>query len=288
MESEPLNFRDVGANVWELYERNLVPVYLEPFARELVEVAALRPGERVLDVGCGTGIVARLAAASAGSSGRVVGVDISPDMLAVAKAASGELPVEWKEADAHDLPFPDASFDVVLSQQVVQFLPDRQRALTEMRRVLRPGGRALVSAWSSIQEAPGFAALGQALETHVGPESAAAVRDQGFGLSDPEALGAALQKAGFDNVTVSTHRRVIDYPSVEEFVLRYLEVTAGLVPEVAMAGPAGAAMVVDEVTATLSDYQLDGGGLSLPVATNVAVGRAPAGDATEATSRSGT
>lgn len=279
MESErvPLNFRDVGANVW-LYERNLVPVYLEPFARELVEVAALRPGERVLDVGCGTGIVARLADASAGP-GRVVGVDISPDMLAVAQASSGDLPVEWKEADAHDLPFPDASFDVVLSQQVVQFLPDRQRALTEMRRVLRPGGRALVSAWSSIQQAPGFAALGRALETHVGPDSAAAVRDQGFGLSDPEALGAALQKAGFDNVTVSTHRRVIDYPSVEEFVLRYLEVLARLVPEVAMAGPAGATKVVDEVTATLSDYQLDGGGLSLPVATNVAVGRAPAGDA---------
>ncbi|MFN2557956.1 MAG: class I SAM-dependent methyltransferase [Nitriliruptorales bacterium] len=281
MESEhvPLNVRE-GTDVWELYERNLVAVYFEPFARDLVEVAALQLGEQVLDVGCGTGIVARLAAPSVGPSGRVVGIDISPDMLAVAQASVGDLAVEWKEADAHNLPFPDASFDVVLSQQVVQFLPDRRRALTEMRRVLRPGGRTLVSAWSSIQQAPGFAALGRALESHVGPESAAAVRDQGFGLSDPEALGAALQKAGFDNVTVSTHRRVIDYPSVEEFVHRYLEVVARLVPEVAMAGPAGAAKVVDEVTATLSDYQLDGGGLSLPVATNVAMGRAPAGDAT--------
>ncbi|MDP8960140.1 MAG: methyltransferase domain-containing protein [Actinomycetota bacterium] len=261
--------------MWELYERNLVPIYLEPFARDLLQVAALQPGDQVLDVGCGTGIVARLATASLGSSGRVVGVDVSPDMLAVARAYSGSLPVEWEEGDAHDLPFSDASFDVVLCQQVLQFLPDRLRALQEMRRVLRPEGRAVVSVWSSIQEAPGFGALAHALATHVGPESAAAVRERGFGFSDPEALAAALQQAGFNNISVSKHQRVIHYPSVEDFVLRYLEVLAALVPEFAAAGPAGAAKVVGEVTATLPDHRLPGGSLSLPLATNVAVGRAP-------------
>src|SRR3546814_10148611 len=104
--------------------------------------AALREGERVLDVACGTGVVTRLASEQVGATGAVAGLDVNPGMLAVARAATPEgMSIEWHEANAEAMPLPDASFDVVLCQLGLQFMPDRQAALREMRRVLVDGGR---------------------------------------------------------------------------------------------------------------------------------------------------
>ena len=103
----------------ENYERYFVPAIGAPLAADLIETAALQPGERVLDVACGTGIVARLAAASLGESGRLAGTDVNPDMLEVARAVADGLPIDWYEADAESLAQPEASFDVVLCQMSV-------------------------------------------------------------------------------------------------------------------------------------------------------------------------
>jgi ubiquinone/menaquinone biosynthesis C-methylase UbiE len=127
------------------YERYFVPVIGAPLATDLIDIAGLRPGERVLDVACGTGIVARLAAERVGSTGTVTALDINPAMLAVARSvASPGMSIEWYESSAEAMPLPDEAFDVVLCQLGLQFFPDRLAALREMQRVLAPGGRLVI------------------------------------------------------------------------------------------------------------------------------------------------
>lgn len=135
-------------SVAENYERNLVPIIFAPWADELVETACLRQGDRVLDVACGTGIVARIAARKLGGTGSVTGLDVSAPMIMVARATAltEGVAVEWREASAVELPFPEATFDVVLCQSGLQFFPDRPASLREMHRVLEPaGGRLILS-----------------------------------------------------------------------------------------------------------------------------------------------
>jgi ubiquinone/menaquinone biosynthesis C-methylase UbiE len=123
-----------------------------PCATQLLDLAAVEPGERVLDVACGTGIVARRAAARVGAGGVVAGSDVNEGMLEVAAATAIDLPVriEWHRADATALPLPDGAFDVVCCQQGLQFVPDPPLALREARRVLTPGGRLALAVWRGI------------------------------------------------------------------------------------------------------------------------------------------
>ncbi len=127
----------------------LSPTVFSPWATDLLELAKLRPGERVLDVACGTGIVARGAAAQIGTTGAVTGLDLNPGMLNVARARPTPFgaAVTWVEGSALAMPLPDAAFDAVLCQQGVQFFPDQSAGLREMHRVLVPGGRVLLSVW---------------------------------------------------------------------------------------------------------------------------------------------
>lgn len=136
-----------GGSPPENYERYFVPAIGEPVARDLIDRAALRAGERVLDVACGTGIVARLAAEQVGETGTVAGLDVNPGMLAVARSVTPpETSIDWHEASAEDMPLPDDVFDVVLCQMGLQFMADKPAALSEMRRVLAPGGRIILNA----------------------------------------------------------------------------------------------------------------------------------------------
>ena len=122
------SFENYSGTAPDNYERYFVPAIGAPLAAELVDVAALRPGERVLDVACGTGIVTRFAAERVGADGAVAGVDINPGMLGVARsAARPELGIDWHEASAEALPFEDETFDVVLCQMGLQFFPGQAR-----------------------------------------------------------------------------------------------------------------------------------------------------------------
>lgn len=145
----------------ELYERYLVPAITALWAADLVGRAAPQPGERVLDVACGTGVVARLAAKTMGA-GHVVGLDINAAMLAVARSRpAGPTPhIEWLEASALEMPFPDRSFDLILCQLGLQFFPDRSRALREMLRVLVPDGRLALSVFTAIERTPNGEGVG--------------------------------------------------------------------------------------------------------------------------------
>src|SRR5688572_18436012 len=157
----------------ELYEQILVPPLFAPWADDLIERVELKPGEKVLDVATGTGIVARKAAEIVGPTGSVTGLDINPVMLSVAQKAPApaEPKIEWVEGDALKLPFPDGTFNVVFCQQALQFFPDRAQAIKEMYRVLAPGGRVAVSSWRAAEQNPYAIEFAKVVETKVDPRA---------------------------------------------------------------------------------------------------------------------
>src|SRR5262249_53515291 len=209
----------VSGTAAEFYER-YVRLIMEPWVRRLVDVAALRPAEHVLDVACGTGLFAGLAPCRVGADGRVVGVDLNGTMIETARTVSTadvHNTIEWRTGDAAALPFANAAFDVVLCQQGVQFFPDRIQALREMRRVLRPGGRLALTVGSAITERPYRAALADALEQHVSAGAAAMAR-AADALHDTVELQKLVASAGFENVRVRPTIELTRLPLPAEFV----------------------------------------------------------------------
>jgi len=210
----------------EVYERELVPVIFGPWAPIIVELGHPQEGDRILDVACGTGIVARLAAKCVGPTGAVDGVDLNAGMLSVARTVwstgphSG-VPVQWQQASADKLPLPNASFNVVYCQLGLQFFPDRPAALREMHRVLITGGRLALMVWRDIAESPGFAAFARSLEHRVG-QAAANVMRAPFSLADPDELTSLVRAAGFQGVAIQRQTGTVCFPSVEKLVTSYV------------------------------------------------------------------
>ena len=254
----------------ESYERYQVPSVFAPLARMLLRRVALRPGQRVLDVACGTGVVARQAASVLGPAGLMVGIDLNANMLDVARARTptGGAPTEWRQGDAASLPAPDADFDVVLCQQGLQFFSDKAGALREMRRVLKPGGLVGLSVWCAVERSPCHLAIAEALRRHVGP--AVARRFQApFSFSDPDVLHDAMVEAGFRDVA-------IEVDTVMRRLLPPAESVPGLLAstpvgsEIAALAEATRAAIVDDVAAALAGYA-DADGLTVPQPTHVAL-----------------
>lgn len=198
----------------DIYERHIVPAIFSTWVPSLLDFAALGPGERVLDLACGTGVVAREAVSRVGTSGRVVGLDINGGMLARARATSAA--VEWCEGNAMDLQFAVGAFDVVVCQQGLQFFPDESKALQEARRVLVPGGRLAAAVWCGIESSPGHRALALGLERHVGAEAAKPMYTI-FRLGDSQALQTSLERAGFRDVRLRRERKAARFPSPDLF-----------------------------------------------------------------------
>jgi ubiquinone/menaquinone biosynthesis C-methylase UbiE len=237
------------------YERDFVPLIAQPFAEDLVAEAALDPGERVLDVACGTGVVARLAAARVGRHGTVTAVDPNPGMLAVARSMpSSGAEIGWYETTAESIPFTDAAFDVVLCQLGLQFIADKVAALREMRRVLVPAGRVLVS---TPPPNAFVAVLGDALARHGNSEAASFVR-MVFSLHDPSTIESFFREAGFDVVTVRTDTKPLRLPAARDFLWQYVHST----PLAAMLSKLDATQIValeSEVVVRWRRWSNDGG-----------------------------
>lgn len=261
----------VSGNAAELYEQYAVPYILGPWAPELVELAALRRGERVLDVACGTGVVARLAAPRVGPTGQVTGVDLNAGMLAVARTlpAPPGATIVWVEQSATALGLTDASIDVVLCQQGLQFFPDKLVALREMHRVLVPGGRALLSVWKSA--GPYNLAVGDALEQHVDTETATKYRASRV-APDAEDLHRLLVEAGFREVHIRPSTMTIRLPPIQVFVLCHLSAMP-VAGAVAALTEAKRAALASQVSAALQAYA-DGDGVAVPDETNIAIAHA--------------
>ena len=212
----------------EIYEEHLVPAMFEPFARDLVQLCDIRYSDRILDVACGTGIVSRLAVDAVDVSvGKVVGVDINPVMLKIARHRSLGKNIEWKEGSAMSLPFPDQSFDLVICQQGLQFFPDRLKALKEMKRVLVGGsdrdkdfGRLALSLWTPIKDSPGFSILERLLQETISHEAATIIQIP-HSLSDATELVSLVKAAGFGKILCKETTKTISFSSVEEFVIGF-------------------------------------------------------------------
>lgn len=207
----------------ENYERYFVPAIGAPIARDLIDVARLVAGERVLDVACGTGIVTRLAAEQVGDAGTVAGLDLNPGMLAVARATTAaDQRITWHEASAEDMPLPDGCVDVVLCQMGLQFMADKVAALRQMRRVLAPTGRLVLNAPGPTPEL--FVVFADVLARHLAAEVATFVHAV-FSLHDPDELGGLLADAGFADTTLQRHPKTLRLPPPVDFLWQYVHST---------------------------------------------------------------
>lgn len=197
------------------YEALFVPALFGQWAARVSQAAGIRPGQRVLDVACGTGILAREIASRVGADGHVAGIDPSPGMIAVAGRIAPK--IDWREGVAESLPFPDGSFDAVVSQFGLMFFTDRQRALREMGRVLVPGGRLAVAVFDSLDSMPAYATEVDLLERTAGRQAADALRAP-FVLGDRSELAALFSEAGFAPVAIDTHRGTARFPTIRTMV----------------------------------------------------------------------
>lgn len=256
----------------EAYEQYLVPRMFAPRAETLLERGELQDGDRVLDVACGTGIVARRAAARVGESGSVLGVDLNGAMLDVARAASSEHQhlIEWRQGDATDLSFPDGSFDTVFCQQALQFIPEPEAALREMHRVLAPDGRLAINVWRPLEFNPTYEAMADALERHVGDEAATMMRSP-FPEWETSRLRTLVDEAGFRDVILTIEIKSMRYPSIEEALRReaasspLAEPLGALAPEVRIA-------LLKDLNEALKRYT-DDRGIVFPMEAYVAIAR---------------
>lgn len=248
----------------ERYERNMVPAIFEPFARGLLGYANLHKGEHIIDVACGTGIVARLAWPLVTRGGRVVGLDVSAAMLDVARSVAEEagMSIEWQESDAASMPIADGAFDAALCQLGLQYFADRHAALMEMHRLLRASGRLVLSVLRPVEYNPGHALFADVLERHVS-KAAAATRRAPFVLSDRNEIRELVTGAGFHDVVIQLDVRVVRFPSAEAMI-RIMMVGTPLAAAMAEADAAVLQTVIAEVTEGLSAYE-DDKGLALPM-----------------------
>jgi ubiquinone/menaquinone biosynthesis C-methylase UbiE len=249
----------------EVYEREMVPAIFARWAPDLVAQVEVEPGQRVLDVACGTGVVTRLLADRVGPRGRVVGLDLNPVMLAAARASAKDAPIEWLEASAQSIPLPDAAFDAATCQQGLQFFPDKAVALAEIRRVLVPSGRLALAVWRSVEHAPAFQALEAALARRIGPVRAALPP---FGLGDAEAVRALVIGAGFREVRILAEVKTTRFRSGEHMVRTVVAGAPSMLAALAEQGEAALDAIAREVAEAMRGY-LDDDGLAFPQATHI-------------------
>jgi ubiquinone/menaquinone biosynthesis C-methylase UbiE len=242
----------------ERYEEVIVPTILGLFAKSLVEWAGLAEGATVLDVGCGTGAATRLAAKQVGPSGRVIGVDVNPGMIDVARSIPSDqgATIEWHEQSAYSLPVGDQSVDGVLSAQMLQFLQNKEAGVAEMARVLKPGGRVAVSAWAAMQENPYFHAQVDASTKYLGADVAAGIR-AGLSLSKVEDIRALFDAAGFTEIETIVRQLDLTLPNLADFIPRHIRATplaAGFNAALASVQEA----LVEEMSSRLAEYKTNG------------------------------
>lgn len=252
----------------ESYERELVPLFFGPWAEELVAAAGVREGDHVLDAACGTGAVARHAAAIVGPLGSVTAVDVSPAMLAVARrSAQLDEPIAFELADVTDIPLADVAMDAVLCQQGLQYFPDRAAALRELHRVTRPGGRLAVSTCRGLDHQPAYRILTEALRYHVGAEASAIIASP-YGLGDPGELGSLLRGSGWNDVEVRIRVTAIRFDDPD----RFLAAETGSSPLgiiVDRLDPDVRDALTSDLTAALAPHT-DDGGITFPFETLLA------------------
>ena len=205
----------VSGNAAEVYEKYFVPAIFGRWVRQMVDTSQIASGDLVLDVGCGTGVLAREAADHVAEESQITGLDCNAGMLAVARRLRPQ--INWCQGDATALPFADASYDVVMSQFSLMYFPDQTTALKEMMRVLRSGGRLVVAVWGPYERATGYVILTEIAQRQCG-QAAVDVLTAPFALGDKNRLIALCKAASINNAVVTLREGIISYPTIEVFV----------------------------------------------------------------------
>lgn len=247
----------VSQDAAEVYEKCFVPAIFGQWASRMLDIAQVTLGDRVLDVGCGTGVLARAAADRVGED-RVTGLDLNEGMLAVARRLRPQL--DWCQGDAIALPFTNASYDVVLSQFALMYFSDRIAALREMMRVLRSGGRLAVAVWDSYERATGYKILTEIVQRRCG-KAAVDVLKAPFVLGDEAMLLDLCQTAGIDDAVVVLKEGTIKYPSIKVFV----ETEVKGSPLEALLDEKSYRELVQEAQEKLQHFCTDGGNVIMPM-----------------------
>jgi SAM-dependent methyltransferase len=204
----------VSTTAAEVYERFFVPALFGQWVEPMLDAAGVDDGARALDVGAGTGVVARAALGRVGAGGSVIAVDPNEGMLAVAKRMAPTLDI--RRGTAEHLPIDDADIDCVTCQFALMFFTDRTSAVAEMRRVLRSGGRLAVATWAGVEESPGYSALVALVADEIGDWAADALRAP-FCLGTPEQVGEVLSRS-FDDVAVVRHDGQACFTSLDDWL----------------------------------------------------------------------
>jgi len=205
----------VSTQAARIYDEFFVPALFAEWPRHVMDAAHLKPGDRVLDAACGTGIVAREAAGRVGPEGSVTGLDINEGILAVAAQKAPH--ITWRQGRAESLPFEKDSFDGVTCQFGLMFFEDRVSAIQEMMRVLRPGGRLVVAVWASLDQTPGYAAMADLLKRLFG-ESVANSLHAPYALGDEQTLRTLFREAGVQEIQLETHQGTARFPSLDAWI----------------------------------------------------------------------
>jgi SAM-dependent methyltransferase len=248
----------VSTEAAEVYESCFVPAIFGAWVGPVADAAAIGPGDRVLDVGCGTGVLAREALRRVGREGHVVGLDLNEGMLAV--AARTEPGVEWRHGDAAALPFEDTSFDVVVSQFAIMYFPERVNSLHEMWRTLAPEGRLAIAAWAPLGHARGYEILVDVAAQQCGRQ-AADVLAAPFVLGDRAKLARLFADSGISGARVTLHEGSIRFPSVEEFIR--IEVKGSPLAE--MVSDEAMEALAAESESALAEFVVPSGELVMPM-----------------------
>ena len=252
------NFQ-VSRNAAERYKQFVYPI-MAPWIDEMLASAKLKAGERVLDLACGPGFAALEATKIVGSGGKVVGLDLNPGMIDVARQSAekqGKSQIQWQQGNAAELPFDDNSFDVVLCQQGVQFFPNIVNTFREIHRVLVFKGRFICTVWGSIEGNPYFVTMANVLGRTLGPQLEAGVHNA-FEKSYSNLYEKALREAGFAETFQSTMTKTVSYPALETYVpghysaLPFADTIANLPEEMRQA-------LFNEIILTLRPYETDDG-----------------------------
>jgi SAM-dependent methyltransferase len=249
-------------NPAEAYESFFVPALFAPWAERVAEAAGAAAAARVLDVACGTGILARTIAAGAGPTGSVIGLDANEGMLAVARSRAPEL--EWKLGDAHELPFDDASFDAVACQFGLMFFDRPETAVAEMLRVTAPGGRTVVAVWDSIENCGGYAKLIALLDRMYGRKVGDTLRAP-FSRGDRSQVGAMFDGA---SVEAGTYREPARFPSLRDWIAA--DVWGWLAHEHSFSD-SDFERLLEEAGGILGEYVRPDGSVKVPMSAHVVV-----------------
>lgn len=248
------------------YEDLFVPALFAQWAPTMLQHAAVSPGQHVLDVACGTGVVARAAAELVGPTGSVSGVDLNPAMVQVA----GELEsgIDWQVGDAANLPYRDESFDAVLCQSALFFFPDPAQAVREMERVLRNGGTVVLQTYANLGDQPGYRPFVDTVIRHAGAEARSLLGTY-WSKGDLAELQSLLKEAGLDPIMDQSVLGQVILPSVDALVRTEIQAT----PLAEQVDDSLYLAIAQDARAALADYVDAQGTVRLPIRAQFIAGR---------------